>query len=138
MVILLNLVIAIIGDVFEEVNSIRLQCYYQERAKLIAEIWDIYDGWESKKVQKKNEANTLLYFAEENSVELIRANNASKLEDEKEEEAEEQADMIKEMHDILMEMKKRKAEAKTGSGLIDRLKPGLDVPKISMNWHSLL
>ena len=126
MVILLNLVIAIIGDVFEEVNSIRLQCYYQERAKLIAEIWDIYDGWESKKVQKKNEANTLLYFAEENSVELIRANNASKLEDEKEEEAEEQADMIKEIHDTLMEMKTRKAEAKAGSSLKGRLKEGFE------------
>jgi len=50
MVILLNLVIAIIGDVFATVNSMRLQCYYQERAKLIAETWDIYEGFEPKDV----------------------------------------------------------------------------------------
>ena len=42
LLILLNLVIAIISEIFANVNKHKLEAFYNERAEMIADIWTIF------------------------------------------------------------------------------------------------
>jgi len=74
LVILLNLVIAIISEVFADVNSRRLESFYSQRANLIAETWQIFRWYRVD----PSAANKLLFFATETSVEQIKLELAAK------------------------------------------------------------
>jgi len=74
LVILLNLVIAIISEVFADVNSRRLESFYSQRANLISETWQIFRCYRND----PQAANKLLFFATETSVEQIKVELAAK------------------------------------------------------------
>ena len=63
LIILLNLVIAIISQVFETVSETKIQSFYKERAGLIADIWTVVPVIFGDKKAKFS----LLFFATENS-----------------------------------------------------------------------
>ena len=64
LVILLNLVIAIISEVFTRINDDRANYFYMQRAKLIADVWSVF-SWQRSDTKAQSE---LLLFATEQSV----------------------------------------------------------------------
>ena len=63
LIILLNLVIAIISEVFAEVNAQRIPSFYKERAYLIADVWTVVPVI----FGNSNAKFSLLFFATENT-----------------------------------------------------------------------
>ena len=69
LVILLNLVIAIICDVFTQFNSIRLESFYQQRVKLIRDCWAAFFCLERR---NEEDDNRLLFIATKVTIKEIK------------------------------------------------------------------
>ena len=82
LVILLNLVIAIISEVFTEVKDNRLPSFYKERAGLIADIWTVVPVLFADKKAKFS----LLFFATQNTGKSIAEETERKEQEEAEAE----------------------------------------------------
>ena len=79
LVILLNLVIAIISEVFTEVKENRIQSFYKERAGLIADIWTVVPVL----IGDSSARFSLLFFATENTGKQITEENEKKEQEER-------------------------------------------------------
>ena len=90
LVILLNLVIAIVSQIFSNVNSIRRESFYAERAELISDVWTIFPSFKPD----PEADNRLLFFATEITVKELKTQIDEQSKTDEEKQKEELADLI--------------------------------------------
>lgn len=103
LIILLNLVIAIISEVFTELYPTKEPSFFKERVSLIADMWMLVPVLADEADSKLS----LLFFATENNAKQIIEDAEKQKEDEEEERKEQQKAKISEIHQMVLEMKQK-------------------------------